>query len=479
MPKKKSKSSNSSPFVIILAVVAVLVTYCTRKFTSEKEKDIPKKTAHKKTSTAKKKPPLLYEDFETDGPVKENYNTETITLSSGSWTLKDAVIGAKDEDHKQGSQALRIRGGGSATMNFDVNVSGTVTVTLKHAAYGTDAGGNWELWASVNKGQRFLQVGNAVKTSSPTLQTSTFTISTEKTVRLQIRNPDKDNGRINFDALTVVFSSNATTSPDAGSGSKGASTGNEVAGDNDNILLGNPSNAQAALVMPDNYLMDKGYYKLSYNRERGGPNWVSWHVGSDDLGPMSRANDFRPDADMPDNWYQVTQSSYIGSGFDRGHNCPSGDRTFSRDANEATFLMTNMIPQAPMHNQHLWANLENYTRSLVKDGNEVYIIMGSYGSGGMGSKGLRKKIDRDNITVPDHIWKVIVVIPEGNNDLKRINKNTRIIAVNTPNKNDVSPKWNAYLTSVDEIEKATNLKLLSKLPESVRAELVKKIDSGD
>ncbi|MFB6457241.1 DNA/RNA non-specific endonuclease [Chitinophaga sp. Hz27] len=478
MPKKKSKSSNSSSLVIILAIIAFVVTYCTRKFTADKAKEIPKKTAHKKTSSGKKKTELLRENFETDGPVKENYNSETITLPSGSWTLKDAVIGGKAEDHKQGNYALRIRGGGSATMNFDVNVSGTVTVTLKHAAYGTDAGGNWELWASVNKGQRFLQIGNAVKTSSATLQTSTFTISTEKTLRLQIRNADKDNGRINFDALSVVFSSSSIESP-AGTGGNKGNTGNEVTGDNDNILLGNPSDAQQALVMPNNYLMDKGYYKLSYNRDRGTPNWVSWHVGSDDLGPMSRANDFRPDADLPDNWYQVSQSSYIGSGFDRGHNCPSGDRTFSRDANEATFLMTNMIPQAPMHNQHLWANLENYTRDLVKDGNEVYIIMGSYGVGGYGAKGLRKKIDRDNITVPDHIWKVIVVIPEGNNDLKRITKNTRIIAVNTPNKNDVSTKWNAYLTSIEEIEKATNLKLLSKLPAAVRTELVKKIDSGD
>ncbi|WP_255412675.1 DNA/RNA non-specific endonuclease [Chitinophaga sp. S165] len=39
--------------------------------------------------------------------------------------------------------------------------------------------------------------------------------------------------------------------------------------------------------------------------------------------------------------------------MDRGHNCPSADRT-STTANSSTFLMTNMIPQAPQNNQQTW-----------------------------------------------------------------------------------------------------------------------------
>lgn len=470
MPKRRKKSSSNYPIVIILAIITFVVTYCTRKFTTDKGKQATATSGQQRppASGKKKQPELFRENFETAAPVKEHYNTETITLQSGQWTLKNAVIGAKAEDHKQGKQALRVRGGGSATMEFDITVTGTVTVTLKHAAYGTDAGGAWELWYSVNKGQRFLPAGNAVHTSERELRTSTFTIVAQKTLRLQIRSTDKENGRLNFDEIRVVRS-HETPAPSGGA----------VPGDDDNMLLGNPSDATPSLVTPNNYLMDKGYYKLSYNRDRGTPNWVCWHVTAKDLGHMSRSRDFRPDADVPDSWYQVTQSSYSGSGFDRGHNCPSGDRTFSRAANDATFLMTNMIPQAPNHNQHLWSGLENYTRDLVRAGNEVYVIMGSYGMGGVGEKGLRKKIDRNNITVPDHIWKVIVVLPEGNNDLKRINKHTRIIAVNTPNKNDVSKQWTAYLTTIAEIEEATHLKLLSRVPEAVRQELVKKIDSGN
>ena len=112
------------------------------------------------------------------------------------------------------------------------------------------------------------------------------------------------------------------------------------------------------------------------------------------------------------------------------------------------------------------------------DGNEVYVMMGSYGSGGVGSKGLTKSIDHSNIVVPDHIWKILVVLPEGNNDLQRINKHTRIIAINTPNKNEVNSRWSAYLTTVDDIERVTHYKLLDKIPVAVRQELIKKIDTG-
>jgi endonuclease G len=52
-----------------------------------------------------------------------------------------------------------------------------------------------------------------------------------------------------------------------------------------------------------------------------------------------------------------------------------------------------MIPQAPNNNQRTWASLENYTRTLVSATQEVYIIMGSYGRGGIGANGAATTID--------------------------------------------------------------------------------------
>jgi hypothetical protein len=58
--------------------------------------------------------------------------------------------------------------------------------------------------------------------------------------------------------------------------------------------------------------------------------------------------------------YRVRPTDYAGAGFDRGHLCPSADRTSSAADNSATFLMSNMIPQAPNLNRNTWENLESY-----------------------------------------------------------------------------------------------------------------------
>ncbi|RYZ19203.1 MAG: DNA/RNA non-specific endonuclease, partial [Chitinophagaceae bacterium] len=219
-------------------------------------------------------------------------------------------------------------------------------------------------------------------------------------------------------------------------------------------------------------------YSLSYNRDRATPNWVSWHLDPSWLGSTARQDNFSADATLPSGWYRVGSTSYSGSGFDRGHNCPSADRTYSVADNSATFLMTNMIPQAPTNNQQTWANLENYARTLVNQGNEVYIIMGSYGTGGTGSNGTANTIDAGRITVPNRIWKVLVVLPQGTGDLARITTATRVIAVNTPNTNSISTSWGTYRTTVDAIESATGYNLLSNVSSTIQSTIESRVDSG-
>lgn len=76
----------------------------------------------------------------------------------------------------------------------------------------------------------------------------------------------------------------------------------------------------------------------------GHANWVAWELTKVDFGTSDRQDDFRPDPYLPAGWYRGKTSDYTGSGFDRGHLCPSADRTFTLEDNSATFLMTNIIP---------------------------------------------------------------------------------------------------------------------------------------
>ncbi len=235
--------------------------------------------------------------------------------------------------------------------------------------------------------------------------------------------------------------------------------------DNDNLFLGNPTNAERFLLYPNNYLLDHTYFSLGYSNARGIPLWVSWHLEADDLGATPRQNDFREDENLDAGvFYRVPSWAFSGSGFDRGHNCPSADRTASVDANSATFLMTNMIPQSPKFNQGPWAGLENYIRNtLVGTNSEAFIVMGSYGAGGVATTSMVYTLDNDRVTVPEKVFKIALIIPKGNSDFSRVDTSAKILAVTMPNDNRLysttgQSVWRNYRTTIAAIESDAELR---------------------
>jgi endonuclease G, mitochondrial len=238
---------------------------------------------------------------------------------------------------------------------------------------------------------------------------------------------------------------------------------------NVNLILGNPSGSTTTTSDDNNFLMVKPQYALSFNNSKGGPNWVSWHLRQSDIGTEKRGK-FHPDSDLPTSFKHVKKADYNRSGFDRGHLCNSKDRTDTRDNNDATFKMTNILPQAPDNNQGPWARLEDFERSLAEEGNELYIIAGAFGSGG--------NIAAGKVNVPKVFWKVMVILPEGDNDLSRINDATRAIAVCMPNKQGIRrTDWQTFVTTIRNVEGATHFNFLSELPESVQEAIETRRDS--
>lgn len=261
-----------------------------------------------------------------------------------------------------------------------------------------------------------------------------------------------------------------------------------VTADNNPLLPGNPTQAQPSANFPENYLKDNTYYALAFSRSRNIPVWVAWHFQSEDQGSTPRQDDFRADTQLPTGWHQVGGLDYTGSGFDRGHNCPSADRTSSVAANSSTFLMTNIIPQAPTLNQGPWADLEDFTRNtLVGTSNEAFIVMGNTGRGGLNVNGLYNTIANGTVTVPARIWKVILVIPKGNNDLARIRSTATVLAVNMPNDNTLYSTsgpgkiaWRNYITTISAVEadarnSGVQLDLLYNVADSIKSNLKLKL----
>lgn len=245
----------------------------------------------------------------------------------------------------------------------------------------------------------------------------------------------------------------------------------------EHLTLGNPS--QATTVDPDNYLLEKPQFSLSYNRSRGIANWVSWHLSPEWRGDASRTKTFRPDPDLPAGYLTIKSSDYEKTGFDRGHLCPSEDRDSNPTDNAATFVLSNVVPQAPKFNRETWKYLEEYARKLLDSGNEVYLVAGATGVGGTGEQGFATSIGNGKITVPAAMWKVLLVLPNGTDDLNRIGVNTQVVAVYIANDQSVSAqKWTSYRLSVNELEKKTGLTFFANLPPDVQVALKKQTGTG-
>jgi len=263
--------------------------------------------------------------------------------------------------------------------------------------------------------------------------------------------------------------------------------------ENSPLYWGNPSDATNKLDYSDdliaelvsqNYLLEKPQFTISYNNDSLNPNWVAWHLGISDLGEADRSDSFRPDTELPEGWYAVRKNDYKFTyyGFDRGHICPSADRTATKEDNNMTFLMTNMVPQSPDNNRIVWVALEKFEREQVLQGKEAYIFAGPYGRGGTGDKGYFEEIPinlKDGtelaITVPSHTWKIILFMPEGENDFERAVTDgvCEILAVNVPNEKGCGKNgsWQQYVCSVDYIEEITGYDFFELLPDDIEEQI--------
>ena len=242
---------------------------------------------------------------------------------------------------------------------------------------------------------------------------------------------------------------------------------------NPNLKAGNPSKAATDIANVDNYLLVKPQYVLSYSKSRNLANWAAWELNKSWMGDAKRQNDFRPDASLPKGWYQVVTKDYTGSGFDRGHLVNSEDRGQSVETNSSTFLMPNIMPQAPDNNQGVWVRLEEYSRDLAREGKELYIVAGGHGTGGEGSNGKASQV-KGKIAVPATMWKVVLVLDDPTKGLAGVNAKTRTIAVIMPNKQGREGKWQDFCATVEDVQKLTGYDFFSNVPPDIQKQIESK-----
>jgi DNA/RNA endonuclease G (NUC1)/PKD repeat protein len=237
----------------------------------------------------------------------------------------------------------------------------------------------------------------------------------------------------------------------------------------------------------DEHLLVHRQFVESYNKNRGGPNWVSWDLNSSQFGPAPRCDCFSADQTLPADFYHVVDFDYRNGLYDRGHMAQSESRTTTDQENASTFLLTNILPQGAENNQGPWSAFENYVNDLARGTtanptkHEVYLIAGGLYAQNPGTlKGEGK------VAIPDYTWKIAVIMADGKG-LADVHSaaDIQVIAVEMPNL--ITPgvpassvgirnnPWEQYKTKVDQIESQTGYDFLSALPD--RIELL--VESGD
>ena len=196
-------------------------------------------------------------------------------------------------------------------------------------------------------------------------------------------------------------------------------------------------------------------YTLSFNKEANIPHWVAWRLDKKKLvEKVSRkGHSFSPDPSMNAKQAVVTQD-YVRSGYDRGHMCPAGDSRWSGEAMKESFYMTNICPQHPNLNGGDWHELEQACRRWAAEG-PVYIVCGPI----LYKKGSPKYIGKEHrVRVPEAFFKVVLAGVEKGKP--------RVIGFIYKNTAGYRP-LDAYVNSVDEVERITGIDFFPALPDKV------------
>lgn len=210
--------------------------------------------------------------------------------------------------------------------------------------------------------------------------------------------------------------------------------------------------ARMTASRPEQILQRVGY-TTSYNSNTKCPNWVAWHLTETHTdGPWSRKGiPYMIDEEVEGPRQELEDWDNHGLPLDHGHMCPAGDNKWSKQAMEASFLLTNFCPQNRDLNQGDWEKLESRCRGWARHYGEVYIA-----SGPIFYSSKYKTIGDNKVGIPDAFFKVVL----------RMGKRPAalgFIYLNQGGHKDMSQ----YVVTVDEVEAKTGIDFFYNLPDDV------------
>lgn len=190
-----------------------------------------------------------------------------------------------------------------------------------------------------------------------------------------------------------------------------------------------------------------GQFSYHYNNKRVIADWVAYRLTREDVTTkeVNRTNYFKPDPEvLKRGWNSATTDDYYRSNYDRGHMVPSSDRDDSREENRATFLLSNIVPQAGRVNRGAWLMVETKVREWAYAYGEVYVVSGVI------VNGKEKYIGENRVVIPSELYKCVAYSDKGT---------WRTKAFIIPNTQDVKDDYTRYETTVNKVERKAKINL--------------------
>ena len=193
-------------------------------------------------------------------------------------------------------------------------------------------------------------------------------------------------------------------------------------------------------------------FSLSYSEPHEQAEWVAYELKKSQL---SKSQFKRPyfEVDQAVKTGAASWKNYKNSGYDRGHLCPAGDKNYSQEAHDETFLTSNISPQDRDFNAGIWNSLEQKVRYWARKYDGVYVVTGGV------LKGNLSTIGSERVAVPNLFYK-IVYDPD----------NEKMIAFLMPNKDSHERLYN-FVVSVDSVEALTGIDFFPALDDALEDKL--------
>ncbi|XP_041849764.1 endonuclease domain-containing 1 protein-like [Melanotaenia boesemani] len=147
------------------------------------------------------------------------------------------------------------------------------------------------------------------------------------------------------------------------------------------------------------------YSAYQFQPSNGGGREKRWFVEPQLVNmswPAEMKDGYSLGKDNPDIYLgerQALNEDYTNSGFDRGHLNPNGHHAVP--SRNATFTLTNVVPQNPKLNQNSWMIHESQLTDLFRDKcSKAYVLVGAIPS----ADNWIVKNNVKRINIPDYLW---------------------------------------------------------------------------